>query len=325
LQQPQAADLSAPTTMPNDDGGVPMSERTRVRLAAGARGFNMLPVFVAEEEGLFDKHGLEVDLLLTGTVDRATAAVRDGGADLAITPPEGAVSDYVSGGALRIVAANSLRLPMSLVARSGIQNVAELRGARIGTSSLTEGTALYTQMVLQREGLFYPGDYDFVLCGMHTARWDALQTGEIDCAPQPAPWNYLAEREGYLLLCEINEIIPEIVFAAFVGSTTWAAQNRETVERLLRAMAEAHDLVNDPTRDEITLPIYQRITTPEEPELARRGLSSTRDMGMWPAGLEVPAAAWEATADLMVRAQLLTPEQRAAAAGVLDKTFLPAN
>jgi ABC-type nitrate/sulfonate/bicarbonate transport system substrate-binding protein len=302
-----------------------MTDPTRVRLVAGAQGFNWLPVLVAEEEGLFDKYDLEVDYLRVGTVDRATAAVLNGSADLAITPPEGAVSDYVAGGPLRILAANSLRLPMSLIARAGIHSVAELRGARIGTSSLTEGTALYTQVVLQREGLFYPGDYEFVLCGMHTARWDALQSGEIDCAPQPAPWNYLAEREGYIRLCEINEIIPEIVFAAFIGTTTWTAVNRETVERLMRAMAEAHKLVNDSNQDDVTLPLYQRITTPEEPELARRGLTYTRDMGMWPPGLVVPAAALEATADLMVRAHLLTPEQRVTAGGALDTTYLPAS
>lgn len=300
-----------------------MTDPTYVRLVAGAQGFNWLPVLVAEEEGLFDKHALAVDYLRVGTVDKATAAVREGLADLAITPPEGAVSDYVAGGPLRVVAANSLRLPMSLVARPGIHDLTELRGARIGTSALTEGTALYTQAVLQRVGLSYPDDYDFVVCGMHTVRWDALQAGEIDCAPQPAPWNYLAEREGYRVLCEINDIIPEIVFAAFIGTTTWTAQNRDTVERLLSAMAEAHDVVNDPNRDDVTLPLYQRITTPEDPELARRGFTYTRDMGMWPPGLEVPAAALEATADLMVRAQLLTPEQRAAATGVLDKTFLP--
>jgi len=300
-----------------------MTDPTRVRLVAGAQGFNWLPVLVAEEEGLFDKYDVKVDYLYVGTVDKATAAVRDGSADLAITPPEGAVSDYVAGGPLRILAANSLRLPMSLIARPGIHRPAELRGARIGTSSLTEGTSLYTQVALQREGLFYPDDYEFVLCGMHTARWDALQAGEIDCAPQPAPWNYLAEREGYSRLFEINDVIPEIVFAAFVGKTTWTAQNRETVERLLRAMAEAHGLVNDPARDDVTLPIYQRITTPEEPELARRGLTSTRDIGMWPQGLVVPEAALKATTDLMVRAQLLTPEQRLAAEGALDPTYLP--
>lgn len=300
-----------------------MTDLTEIRVAGGAQGFNWLPVFIAEEEGLFEKHGVKIEYLRLGTVDKATAAVRDGSADLAITPPEGAISDYVAGGTLRVVAANSLRLPMSLVARPDIEDLAGLRGARIGTSSLTEGTAIYTQVVLQRAGLVYPGDYEFVLAGMHTSRWTALQAGEIDCAPQPAPWSFLAERDGYRLLCEINDAIPEILFAAIIGTATWTAEHREPVEQLLAALAEAHDLVNDPAHDALSLPIYQRITTPDEPELAQRGFTYTRDMQMWPTGLVTTPAALDATADFMVLAGLLDPGQRDAAGGVLDSSFLP--
>ncbi|MGN9838304.1 ABC transporter substrate-binding protein [Nonomuraea sp. H19] len=299
------------------------ADLTRVRFAGGAQGFNWLPVFVAEDQGLFAKYGLAIEYLRLGSVDKATSAVRDGAADLAITPPEGAVFDFVSGGDLRIIAANSLRLPMSLVARPGIGGIAELRGKRIGTSSLTEGTAIYTQMMLQPEGLSYPGDYDFGLAGVHTARWDALQKGEIDCAPQPAPWNFLAERQGYRLIGEVNDVLPEIIFAAVIADAGWTSRNRDTVTKLVAALADAHDIVNDPAHDAVTLPIYQRLTTPGDPVLAAKGLSYTRDMGMWPKNLEVPPTALEATVDAMIRARLLTPEQRAEATGVLDPSFVP--
>jgi NitT/TauT family transport system substrate-binding protein len=298
------------------------TDLTRVRFAGGAQGFNWLPVFVAEDQGLFAKYGLAIDMMRLGSVDKATSAVRDGAADLAITPPEGAVSDFVSGGDLRIIAANALRLPMSLVARPEIGGIADLRGRRIGTSSLTEGTAIYTQMMLQPEGLSYPGDYDFVLAGVHTTRWAALQKGEIDCAPQPAPWNFLAERQGYRLIGEVNDVLPEIIFAAVIANAGWTSQNRDTVTKLLAALAEAHDIVNDPAHDAVTLPIYQQITTPDDPDLAARGLSYTRDMGMWPKNLEVAPTALDTTVDVMIRTGLLAPERRAEAAGVVDPSFV---
>ncbi|TIO91363.1 MAG: ABC transporter substrate-binding protein, partial [Mesorhizobium sp.] len=105
-------------------------------LAGGAQGFNWLPVFLADELGLFGKHGIAIEYKRFGSVDKATGAVLEGEADLAITPPEGAVADFVNGGELRIVAANAVRLPMSLVARPEIATLADLRGKRIGTSSL---------------------------------------------------------------------------------------------------------------------------------------------------------------------------------------------
>lgn len=288
-----------------------------IRLAGAAQGFNWLPVFVADDQGIFDRHGVEIEYQRLGSVDKATTAVREGTADLAITPPEGAVADHAAGGTLRIIGSNSERLPMSIVARPGIADLAALRGKRVGTSSLTEGTAIYTQIVLREVGLTYPDDYDFVLAGIHTARWEALQNNVIDAAPQPAPWNFLAERQGYGLLGEVSDAIPEIIFAAVVGEAAWLARNDDLVRRFLLALTEAHDFVNVPANDPVSLPIYQRLTTPDDVDLALRGLQYTRDLGMWPSGLRVSPRAFAATLDAMTAAGLISPQQRTDAAGVL--------
>jgi ABC-type nitrate/sulfonate/bicarbonate transport system substrate-binding protein len=299
-----------------------LQERVRFRFAGGAQGFNWLPVFVAEDLGIFRKFGLDVEYRKMNGVAQATQAVQEGEAELAITPPEGAVTDFLRGGALRIVAANAVRLPMSLVARPGITSVAGLRGKKIGTSSLTEGTAIYTQIMLAEQGLQFPGDYDFALAGIHTKRWEALQWGEIDAAPQPAPWNFLAERQGYNLLGEVHAAIPEILFTALIGNHDWLQANRALVGRLLAALVEAHQITNDPARQEEILPIFQRITTSDDADLARRGLVYMRDMGMWPEGLAISDRALATTVDLMIRAGLLDEATRDRAAGVFDRSYL---
>ena len=297
-------------------------EMTEFRFAGAAQGFNWLPVFVAEELGLFEKHGLKVAYRKMGGVDKATQAVLDGEAELAITPPEGALAGYVKGGGLRIVAANAVRLPMSLVAAPGITAPAGLKGKRIGTSSLTEGTAIYMQVMLAGAGLSYPGDYEFELAGIHTKRWEALRAGAIDCAPQPAPWNFLAEREGYNLIGEVSEAIPEVIFTALIGSDAWLKRNRATLDRLLAALTEAHAITNDPGRADELLPIFQRITTPDEPELARKGLAYMRDLGMWPERLAISDKALDTSIDLMIRAGLLDEADREKARGAFDRTYL---
>ncbi|RFB88814.1 ABC transporter substrate-binding protein [Rhizobium leguminosarum bv. trifolii] len=301
-----------------------MTSSQHLSLAGGAQGFNWLPVFVAEELGLFARHGLSIEYKKMGTVDKATSAVLEGEADLAITPPEGAVSNFVKGGELRVIASNSNRLPMSLVAQPSIKSIPALRGKKVGTSSLTEGTAIYTQMLLSKDGLHYPGDYEFELAGIHTKRWEALQAGEIDCAPQPAPWNFLAERDGFNLIGEINDVIPEIVFAAIIGRKSWLDGNRDIVVRFLQALIDAYAITNNPGREDVTLPIFQRITTKDDADLASRGLRYMRDMGMWPGDLSIPQAAMDTTIDLMIRANLLDEAARPSAGGVFDRGLLEA-
>jgi ABC-type nitrate/sulfonate/bicarbonate transport system substrate-binding protein len=294
----------------------------RFRLVGAAQGFNWLPVIVAVEKGMFEKVGLEVELQKLGGVDKATKAVLDEEAELAITPPEGAVTDYVNGGELRIVASNSNRLPMSLVARPEVKSLADLRGKTIGTSSLTEGTAIYTQIMLAEEGLSYPGDYEFALAGIHTARWEAMQAGEIDAAPQPAPWNFLAQDAGYNLLGEIPDYIPEIVFAGIIGKKAWLDANPGVIGPFLRALDEAYAYANDSANEAECAAIFQSITTKDDAPLAHRGFVYMRDLGMWPAHMEVTDTALDTTIDLMIRANLLAEKDRNKAHGVFAPEYL---
>ncbi|RJG57903.1 ABC transporter substrate-binding protein [Sphingobium terrigena] len=296
----------------------------KIKLVGGAQGFNWLPVFVAIRKGMFADAGIEVELERLGSVDKATAAVAQGEAHLAITPPEGAVTNFVSGGPLRIVASNSNRLPMSLVARPEIRTIADLRGQKIGTSSLTEGTAIYTQIMLAEHGLAYPGDYEFALAGIHTTRWDALQKGEIAAAPQPAPWNFLAQDQGYRLLGEVSDYIPEILFAALIARQPWIDAHRPVLSRLLGALDQAYDFVNDPAHEAENIDIFQEITTKDSRDLARRGYIYMRDLGMWPRHMAVPHTALATTVDLMVRAGLLAQDKSAAAMGVFQPDSLAA-
>ena len=46
-----------------------------------------LPLYIAESEGIFDRHGLEVDIVSTGGDDKTYAAVASGGADFGIADP----------------------------------------------------------------------------------------------------------------------------------------------------------------------------------------------------------------------------------------------
>jgi ABC-type nitrate/sulfonate/bicarbonate transport system substrate-binding protein len=290
-------------------------------LAGGALGFNWLPVFVADRLGILARHGVSVTLKRMGTVDKATAAIKAGEADLAITPPEGAIADAVSGGRLRIVAGNANRLPMTLVAHPRIKQISDLKGCVLGTSSLTEGTAIYTMEMLSQHGLKYPGDYEFAVVGVHPERWQALQDGRIDAAVQPAPLNFVAIDAGYSNLGEVTDAIPEIAFTTVIGADNWLEQNQASVRRLLTALIEATSTINDPARDEDVVPILAEISKSSEPH-ARRALAYMRDMALFPPRLEIPDSAFNTTVDLMIKAGLLESSAREKAGMTFDKRYL---
>lgn len=286
--------------------------RTPLKLAGGALGFNWLPVFVARELGIFERHGLEVELRRLGSVDKATAAVRAGEADLAISPPEGVLADAVAGGSLRLIAANCNCLPLTLVANARIQRMADLRGAVLGTSSLTEGTAIYTREMLSQHGLQYPQDYSFALAGVHQGRWKALQEGTIDAAVQPPPFNFLAIDAGYTDLGEVSDVLPEIAFTAVLGRLEWVQRNEAPAVAVLRALAEATARVYDESNDATTVPIMMEVTQSDS-VYAKRALDYMRGKGAFARSLEIPPSALDKSIELMVKAGLLDEAARAKA------------
>ncbi len=300
----------------NADGAGPVT----LRLGAGAAGFNWLPVFAAQQQGLFASNGLNVEVKRLGTVDKATAAVRVGEADLAITPPEGAIRDCVGGGNLRIIAGNVNRLPLSLIANPRFRRIEDLKGAKLGTSSLTEGTALYTMEVLRKHGLNYPGDYEFAVVGVHPARWKALQEGTIDAAVQLIPLNFVAEDAGYANLGEVSDYIPEIVFTAMVVAQTWAQAHRVEVVRFLRCLIEATRWVYDPANDAALVALTAQVTQAEG-HYAQRALQYMRSKDVFSRDLSIPAPAFAKSIELMRKAGLADDALAAGAQRVLDDSY----
>ena len=109
----------------------------------------------------------------------------------------------------------------------------DLRGGRIGTSSLTEGTRHVAERMLAAHGLAYPADYDFALEGSHVERWKALQAGTIDAALQMIPYDAMAVNAGFTDLGPVTE---EFALSAVCARLP---AERGIVSAFLQALAEA--------------------------------------------------------------------------------------
>lgn len=164
-----------------------------------------VPLWLAQERGFLDRRGLRATERIGGTTDAVTTALRRGEVDIALTAPEGSIADAVAGGPLRVVAGLIDRPPLSMIALPRHRTFGDLRGGRIGTSSMQEGTRHVAQRMLAAHGLTYPGDYDFALEGSHVERWKALQAGTIDAALQMIPYDYLAADAGFTNLGPVAE------------------------------------------------------------------------------------------------------------------------
>lgn len=207
-----------------------------------------------------------------------------------------------------------------MIANPRIRRIEELRGARLGTSSLTEGTALYTMEVLRHHGLNYPGDYEFAVVGVHPARWKALQEGTIDAAVQLIPLNFVAEDAGYNNLGEVTDYIPEIVFTGLIVDRVAAESRREQIIAFLQGVMEGTRWLYDPANDETLLTLTKELTQAEG-KYGRQALDYMRDKRVFSHDLSIPGTAFAKSIELMQKAGLADEHLPARARAVLDDGF----
>jgi NitT/TauT family transport system substrate-binding protein len=205
--------------------------------------FNNMPVWAAQHLGLFADAGLTVTAKVLFGVQNVTTATRDGSVQIGLGTPEGVLSD--PGGALVIVGGNARKLANALIARRGIATIADLRGATVGVSHTTEGTALLVTEMLAAHGLQAGYDYRLEAIGVASARWEAIQAGQLDAGLQTPPHKYLAQDEGYPDLGEISDYVPDYQFTTVNVRADWAAAHRETLHGFLAALAWATQWLYD--------------------------------------------------------------------------------
>jgi NitT/TauT family transport system substrate-binding protein len=272
-----------------------------------------VPLWVAQQRGLLERRGLRATEQILGSTHGVTNALRDGAVDIGLTAPEGSIADAVAGGSLRVVAGLIDRPPLSMIAIPRHRAFGDLRGGRIGTSSLTEGTRHVAERMLAEHGLSYPADYDFALEGSHVERWKALQAGTIDAALQMIPYDDIATDAGFTNLGPVTE-----EFALNAVCVRVPAE-RSVVAPFLEALAEATEWFRDHVEESAAIAAAH---TSIEPAYALRACQTLACDGVIPQGLRSGPAALAAVIAALRSSGLIAPEAPDPIATAVDHSYL---
>jgi ABC-type nitrate/sulfonate/bicarbonate transport system substrate-binding protein len=199
-----------------------------IKVAAVSRNYFNMPLWVGLHQGLFVEEGLDVALELHEPIDEVTDRLRDGRVDLALGVTEHVVLDSERGGHLEIIGGNVNKLPFSLIAGKDIKRFADLKGKRIGVSSIEAGSSSLVMQLLAEEGLHYPWDYTLVAVGPILTRWQMLQSGEIDAGLQGVPLDLIAIDQGFTALADPRERFPDFQFTSLNVDVRWARMTGST-------------------------------------------------------------------------------------------------
>ena len=194
---------------------------------------------IADDQGIWDKHGLEVTTKVFTNGPLQVTALGAGDLDFGYIGP-GAVWLPASGKA-KIVALNSLGNADRVIAQSGITDVAQLKGKKVGVPEGTSGDMILT-LALQKAGLT---NDDIERVPMDPATIvSAFAAGQIDAAGIWYPLlNNIKQRKPDLVELAKNEDFKDTVSfpTAFVAGNDVVTGKAEAVDKVVAALREAMD------------------------------------------------------------------------------------
>jgi NitT/TauT family transport system substrate-binding protein len=211
-----------------------------------------LPMYVAQHEGLFAKHGVNVEFIPV-----SSAPERD--QILAAQQADGTINET-----LAVMAFNKETVQMQVVryalrpteghghffiiasGQSGITSVDGLKGVEIGVS---QGTVIEyaTERILQENG-FSADDIKTVAVPKIPDRMALLASGELKAGVLPDPLAALVVGQGGLIVADDSKY-PEYGFSVISFRKEVIDANPDAVKGFLAAMEEATTLVNaDPAK-----------------------------------------------------------------------------
>lgn len=215
---------------------LPAQELKRIRIGYPSLSFRQSNVWVAKEDGLFKKYGLEVEPIFLRGGQMATQALVAG--DPPIVNIGTVVQASLAGYNLVLVAAVETNYDQIVFARPGITKLEQLKGKNFGISGFGSATH-YASTILVKHLNFDPKDLILIPGGPDAERLAALSTGKIDATFFSSSGAPVARKAGFVELLQIADLGVEVQGNGFATSREYIKSNRDVVKSALKGFVEA--------------------------------------------------------------------------------------
>lgn len=213
---------------------------------------DVLPIYVAEENGYFDELGIAVEPLAVGSAVERDQLMQASRIDGMINEVSGAALFNRDEVKMKIV--SYARIPLDeaplfrvlAAPKSGITNMSELKGSPVAVSRNTV-IEYITRRLFEKNGVT-GDDIKFASVPVLPERMQLLLSGQIKAATLPDPLGFSALQAGAVEVTTDLQL-PELSASVISFSAEVVADKSETVAKFMKAWDRAaEDLNKDPEK-----------------------------------------------------------------------------
>lgn len=223
----------------------------------------MTPLWLAKDQGLFEKYGLNAGVVYLAGGARGIQALLAGSIQFYTGDGIAPMSAMLGGADVVVIGVAENKIPGSLMTRKDIQKPSDLRGKRIGIVNFGGSNELSVVMAL-RKWKIQTEAVTILIAGGVPERLSALVSGGIDASPLPPPQSFQAPRMGMNTLIDFADV-PAFPQTSFAVRRSFLEKNRETVRRFIQVYSEGIHVFM--TNKEKALATYRKWLKQQEPKI----------------------------------------------------------
>lgn len=231
----------------------------------GHAGFQSA-VWVAKDLRIFEKHGLDVEVIMITGSARSVAALLGGSTQFATGSATGPLAAAAKGSDIKILAASYNKFPYAFVVKPDIRTPKDLRGKKVNILNFGGSNDLALQLALKEWGMKL-ADVQVIVGGDAPTRLGSLMAGRTDATILSPPHLTIALKAGYRVLADMGEMSANFPQSTLNVKGSFIKENRDVVKRFLRSYAEA--IYNIKTQRERILKIFARRMRIDDPQTVR--------------------------------------------------------
>jgi len=227
----------------------------KLRIGYGAPSVAMSVLWITKEGRLFEKNGLDVEVLYleSALVQRALIA-----GNIAYGEMTGSLmsAPRLQGADLVMVAGFLNKLLYRLIARPEISSATDLKGKRVGVSRFGAGADRATRLLLSKLGLNAEKDLTLIQVGGASTRMAALIANSIDATIVEPPDHKTAQDAGMRVLANMEEMNVPFQHTGLVTTRAQLAKAPDISRRVVKAFVEGIHLAT--TNTEVAKQAFRR-------------------------------------------------------------------
>jgi ABC-type nitrate/sulfonate/bicarbonate transport system substrate-binding protein len=223
-----------------------------------------LPIFVARDNGWFERHGVDLAMTMTPSSAYQAEALAKGECDIAGTAFDNVVAYTQGQGAVVLdhtpdffAFMGATQIELAIVAAKNINSIPALAGKSLALDAPGTGFAFVLYHMLEQGGLA-PGAYERVAVGATPQRWEAVRTGAQAATMTIEPFTSIAKAQGFNVMARSTETIADYQGGAFAARRSWARENAGAVKGFIRAYLDGLAWTLDPANRDAAAQILLR-------------------------------------------------------------------